>query len=105
MSEPLPDEELMVPKHDYDEIVEQLADFKDTADRIIDENRQLKEALKKVDAGIHRASDIVEGIARTQDQKLITNLAMDLLKHHPKRLSIRYKGETITEIFEESNPV
>jgi hypothetical protein len=90
--------ELLVPKHEYDEIVEQLADFKDTADKIIEENRQLKEALKKVDAGIHRASDMAEGLAHTNDQKLITNLAMDLLKHHPKNITIKYKGETILEI-------
>jgi hypothetical protein len=93
--------ELMVPKHDYDEIVEQLADFKDTADRIIDENKQLKEALNKIQGGIHKASDMAEGLAHINDQKVITDLAFTLLKHHPKQLTIKYKGETVTEIFEE----
>jgi predicted nuclease with TOPRIM domain len=97
-------EELMVPKHDYDEIVEQLADFKDTADRIIDENRQLKEALNKIQGGIHKASDVliaVEGIIETTDQELITKLAFTLLKHHPKKLSIKYKGSEWKEVYHE----
>jgi hypothetical protein len=80
---------------------EKLASLEEERTKIIDERNQLRDALTKLDAGIHRASDMAEGVIWTADQKMITDMAFFFKKHHPKRLSVRYKGDLLVEFFEE----
>lgn len=90
-----------IPMADYEVLKEQMFEERERKLKALDERDQLRVALEKVNAGIHKASEMVEGLAHINDKKLITDLAFTLLKHHPKQLTIKYKGETVTEIFED----
>lgn len=90
-----------IPMADYEVLKEQMFEEREAKLRALDERDQLREVLTKLNAGIHKASDMAEGLAHINDQKVITDLAFTLLKHHPKQLTIKYRGETVTEIFEE----
>jgi tetrahydromethanopterin S-methyltransferase subunit G len=97
------EDEQYVPRSDYDELVKRIKEAEDVQEQLNSEVLQLREALKQVNQGIHKASEMVEGIAYINDKKLITDLAFTLMKHHPKQLTIKYKGEIITEIFEDQD--
>jgi hypothetical protein len=90
-----------IPMADYEVLKEQMFQEREGKLRALDERDQLREALGKVNAGIHKASDMAEGVIETYDQKIITDLAFMLLKQHPKKLSIRYKGSEWKEIYHE----
>lgn len=96
-------DEQFVPKTDYEDLLTKHKEILLEKGQLNEEVLQLREALTKVNAGIHKASDMVEGVAKTEDQRIITNLAMDLLKHHPKVLTIIYKGETVYDIRYDDN--
>ncbi len=103
--EPSDDEKRFIPLSDYEELHRQNEQHKERIDFLFEENEQLKEALTKINAGIHKANKMVEGLAHTNDQKLITNMAMNLLKHHPKRVSVEYRGEQIINVFQDLDEV
>lgn len=88
-----------VPLSDYQDMERKCADLENEKHVLIDELQQLHEAFKKIDAGIHKASDMAEGMIETRDQNMITDLAINLIKHHPKKISIRYKGSEWKEVY------
>jgi hypothetical protein len=90
-----------IPMADYEVLKEQMFEEREGKLRALDERDQLREALTKLNAGIHKASDMAEGLAHINDKKLITDLAINLRKHHPKSITIKYKGETVLEISQE----
>ena len=95
-----PDEKF-IPMADYEVLKEQFFEERERKLKALDERDQLRVALEKVNAGIHKASDMAEGVIETYDQKIITDLAFTLIKTHPKKLSIRYKGSEWKEIYHE----
>ena len=99
---PIPtDEQRFIPLADFEILQHQITELTEEKSRIIEERNQLRAALEKIGAGIHKASDMIEGVAWTYDNKLITNLAFELAKSHPKQLTMKYKGEMIVEISQE----
>lgn len=84
-----------VPALEYETMKEKFELAEADKFRAWDTINQLQDALKKVNVGMHKASDMSEGLAHTNDQKIITDLAFELMKRHPEIVTIKYKGETI----------
>jgi hypothetical protein len=94
-------DEKFVPLADFEHMKKAFFEERELKLKKMDEVDQLRDALSKVNAGIHRASDMQEGIIETMDQNIITNLAIDLLKHRPKLIRIKYKGSEWKEVYHE----
>jgi predicted nuclease with TOPRIM domain len=98
-------EESSVPLSKFEELQKDLAAQQEKADAYYLENQQLKEVLKNMNVGITKASNLTDNIKeeliRVTDQKQITDLAFNLLKHHPKSLIIKHRGGIVLEIKED----
>jgi transposase len=82
MSEENASDEQFVPKAQYDEYVALVEESQERSQRLYEENEQLKEALKQIRQGIHKAADgYINGNVpvKVESWRRCRELGMDLL--------------------------